>query len=150
VEYWAATAQHRLLVQRCAACGHHQFYPRPFCLGCESRDVCWQEVTGRGHVYSMTTVRIRVHPRLSPPYVVALVELDEGPRLLTNVLGECAIGDRVQVRWEERDDLVLPVFQRVDRCDVAHPPAGEPAPQPADERAHPPADDPAHPPRSTE
>jgi uncharacterized OB-fold protein len=60
----------------------------------------------------MTTVRIQVHPELPPPYVVALVELDEGPRLLTNVVGECAIGDRVVVRWEPRDDLVVPAFQR--------------------------------------
>jgi uncharacterized OB-fold protein len=62
-----------------------------------------------------------VHPQLPPPYVVALVELDEGPRLLTNVVGECVIGDRVHVRWERRDDLVVPTFQRVD--DAAASPA---------------------------
>jgi uncharacterized OB-fold protein len=111
-EYWAAAFERRLLVQRCTRCGHHQFYPRPFCLACSSRQVAWQQVSGRGVVYSMTTVRIQVHPELPPPYVVALVELDEGPRLLTNVVGECAIGDRVVVRWEPRDDLVVPAFQR--------------------------------------
>jgi uncharacterized OB-fold protein len=61
----------------------------------------------------MTTVHIQVHPQLPPPYVVALVELDEGPRLLTNIVGDCAIGDVVQVRWDDRGDLVVPVFQRV-------------------------------------
>jgi uncharacterized OB-fold protein len=109
-QYWAAAAEHRLLVQRCAGCGHHQFYPRPFCLACSSRRIAWQQVTGRGWVYSLTTVRIPVHPDLPPPYVVALVDLDEGPRLLTNLVGECAVGDRVRVHWERRDDLVVPVF----------------------------------------
>ena len=112
-QYWAAAFEHRLLVQRCTRCGHHQFYPRPFCLACSSRQVAWQQVSGRGSVYSLTTVRIPVHPELPPPYVVALVELDEGPRLLTNIVGECVIGDRVHVRWERRDDLVVPLFQRV-------------------------------------
>jgi uncharacterized OB-fold protein len=120
-EHWSAAAQHRLLVQRCTRCGHHQFYPRPFCLACESRDVGWQQVSGYGQVYSMTTVRIPVHPGLPPPYVVALVELDEGPRLLTNLVGDCAIGARVQVRWQERDDLVLPLFERVEPCDLTAP-----------------------------
>jgi uncharacterized protein len=119
-EYWAAAAERRLLVQRCTECGHHQFYPRPFCLACGSRQVAWREVRGRGWVYSMTTVRIRVHPQLPPPYVVALVELDEGPRLLTNVVGECAIGDRVHVRWEDRDDLVVPAFERVEAMGASH------------------------------
>jgi uncharacterized protein len=118
-QYWAATLEHRLLVQRCTDCGHHQFYPRPFCLACGSRQVGWAEVRGSGSVYSMTTVRVRVHPQLPPPYVVALVDLDEGPRLLTNVVGECAIGDRVHVRWVDRDDLVVPVFGRVDEMDAA-------------------------------
>lgn len=112
-QYWTAVSEHRLLVQRCSRCDHHQFYPRPFCLACGSRQVAWQRVSGRGSVYSMTTVHIQVHPQLPPPYVVALVELDEGPRLLTNIVGDCAIGDVVQVRWDDRGDLVVPVFQRV-------------------------------------
>lgn len=112
-QYWTAVSEHRLLVQRCSRCDHHQFYPRPFCLACGSRQVAWQQVSGRGSVYSMTTVHIQVHPQLPPPYVVALVELDEGPRLLTNIVGDCAIGDVVQVRWDDRGDLVVPVFQRV-------------------------------------
>lgn len=81
----------------------------------------WQEVSGHGHVYSMTTVRIPVLPDLPPPYVVALVQLDEGPRLLTNLVGHGAIGDRVRLRWQERDGLVLPLFQRVDPCDETAP-----------------------------
>jgi uncharacterized protein len=125
-EFWAAASEHRLLVQRCAECGHHQFYPRPFCLACTSRRVTWQQVCGSGSVYSMTTVRIQVHPELPPPYVVALVELDEGPRLLTNVVGPCAIGDRVHVCWEHRDDLVVPAFQRVDHADASPAPTEEP------------------------
>ena len=113
--YWAAAREGRLLVQCCAECGHHQFYPRPFCLACESRQVRWRQSGGYGHVYSMTTVRIPVTPGLVPPYLLALVDLDEGPRLLTTIVGDCAIGDRVQLGWTDRDGLPLPVFSRDPR-----------------------------------
>lgn len=118
-EYWAAARGGRLLLQCCADCGHHQFYPRPFCLACESREVRWREAGGHGLVYSMTTVRIPVTPALTPPYVLALVDLDEGPRLLTNIVGACGIGDRVRIGWADRDGLPVPVFSREspDRSD---------------------------------
>ncbi len=119
-EYWAAAREGRLVVQRCDACGHHQFYPRPFCLACEELDLGWVEAAGTGSIYSMTTVHLRVSPELEPPYIVALVELDEGPRLLTRIVNEegaplaegVAIGDRVAVSWHDRgDDPPLPVFR---------------------------------------
>ena len=110
--FWAAARERRLLIQRCDACGAHQFYPRPLCLKCGVLGMRWVQVRGEGVVYSMTTVRVPVTPELVPPYAVALVELDEGPRLLTNLVGEgLAIGDRVSVQWRERADLPpLPVF----------------------------------------
>jgi len=118
--FWRAAREHRLLVQRCGGCGAHQFYPRPMCLKCNSLDVSWVEAHGTGTVYSMTTVRVPVTPELEPPYVVALVELDEGPRLLTNLVeGELVIGDRVSVRWRAREPLppvaLFGPFRRNDR-----------------------------------
>ena len=109
--WWRAAAEGTLLVQRCAACESHQFYPRPFCIRCESREVGWVVSRGAGRVYSQTTVHVPVVSWLTPPYVVALVDLDEGPRLLTNLVGPpCRIGDRVEVCWEVRDDLIVPLF----------------------------------------
>jgi uncharacterized protein len=114
--FWRAARERRLVVQRCTACGAHQFYPRPFCLACSALALEWVEVSGRATVYSKTTVRIPVIEEMPPPYVVAIVTLDEGPRLTTNLVGdEPEIGDRVSVTWRERADLPpLPVFQRLD------------------------------------
>lgn len=87
-EYWAAARDGRLLVQRCQSCGHLQLYPRPHCLVCRG-PVGWMESGGRGTVYSYTVIR---QNHLRPfrdwvPYVVALVDLEEGPRVMTNVVG---------------------------------------------------------------
>jgi uncharacterized protein len=113
--FWRAAREHRLVVQRCTDCGAHQFYPRPFCLACFGLAVEWVEASGRATVYAKTTVRIPVVEELTPPYVVAIVTLDEGPRLTANLVGdEAEIGDRVGVTWRERTDLPpLPVFQRL-------------------------------------
>lgn len=112
--WWGAAGERRLLVQRCASCEAHQFYPRPFCLRCQSRDVTWVTARGTGRVYSLTTVHVPVVKWLVPPYVVALVELDEGPRVLTNLVGPaCRIGDQVEVCWDVRDDLVVPLFTAI-------------------------------------
>lgn len=109
--FWQACSEGRLVVQRCRSCGHHQFYPRPYCLACQG-EVEWVEVKGTGTIYSLTTVRVQVQPELTPPYMVAIVELSEGPRLLTNIEGDSAqIGQSVQLAWRRREPLPpLPVF----------------------------------------
>ena len=86
-----------------------------FCLACDSDDIEWTKSAGTGTVYSATTVRMKVAPDLVPPYVVAIVELDEGPRMLTNVVGgDCPIGQRVRVTWKERTDAPpLPLFEPI-------------------------------------
>jgi uncharacterized OB-fold protein len=113
--FWEAAAREELVIQRCRACGSFQFYPRPLCLKCQSMDLTWQLASGRGRVYSLTTVRLQVDPALPVPYDVAIVELDEGPRLLTHLIdGAAAIGDAVEVRWRARSDAPpLPVFAPV-------------------------------------
>ena len=110
--FWEAAAQKTLVVQHCAACGHHQFYPRPFCLSCDSDQLEWKPVSGDATVYSKTTVHIKIAPEFDPPYIVALVELDEGPRMLCNIEGGAAeIGDRVKLIWRDREDAPpLPIW----------------------------------------
>lgn len=101
---WEAAERHELLLQRCTACGHHQHYPRPFCLAC-SREVEWVVASGGGSVYSATTVHLPMTPHAEPPYDVVLVTLDEGPRLTLLATGPgLAIGTRVRVAWLHRDD----------------------------------------------
>ena len=103
--FWEAAREHRLVLQRCADCGHWQFYPRPFCLECGSSALSWQEASGRGRVYSSSETHMAPSPDIETPYVVAVVELDEGPKLMTNIVnGRCRIGDRVRVRWREREE----------------------------------------------
>lgn len=113
--FWQAASRGELLIQRCADCAAHQFYPRAFCLACGSLRVEWRPVAGSATVYSLTTVRIELSADLPPPYVVALVDLDVGPRLLTWIEGEgIRIGDRVHVAWRARADAPpLAVFRSI-------------------------------------
>ena len=110
--YWEAAAQHRLLVQHCPGCGAYQFYPRLFCLACGADKVDWIEAKGEARIYSMTTVRVQISPDFNPPYIAAVVELDEGPRMLASIVGgNPKIGDRVKLAWRERaDSPPLPVW----------------------------------------
>lgn len=88
--YWAAAAEGRLLIQRCAACGHRQHYPRAVCTACGATPE-WEEASGRGTVYTYTIVRQYGMPPFDAlvPYVVAMIDLVEGPRLMSNVV-DCA------------------------------------------------------------
>jgi uncharacterized OB-fold protein len=114
--FWEAATRRELLLQRCTDCGAAQFYPRPFCLACDSTALEWAPAAGGAAVYAATTVHLRVDPALEPPYVVAVVELDEGPRLTTNIVGGAApIGTRVRLAWREREGAPpLPVFTPED------------------------------------
>ena len=111
--FWEAARSRKLVMQCCKACGHVQFYGRPFCLECGSDDLEWRPVSGKGTVYSQTIVHVPFVEGFEPPYAVALVDLDEGPRLLTNIVGgACEIGARVKVTWREREGTPpLPVFE---------------------------------------
>ncbi len=84
--YWDALKEHRLLIQRCKECQRAYFYPRPFCPRCFSFNVEWFEASGRGKLYSFV-INHRPAPGFGPePYVIAVVELDEGPRMMTNLI----------------------------------------------------------------
>ena len=77
--FWQAAERRQLVVQRCAACGRHQFYPRPFCLGCQSDRVEWVRANGTGTIYSQSRLHMSAGPGFEPPYVVAVVQLDAAP-----------------------------------------------------------------------
>lgn len=86
--YWEAAAQGRLLLRRCAACGRAHHYPREFCPHCWSEDVCWEEASGEAVLYTWSVVRANDLPPFCDhlPYVAAVVELAEGPRMMTGVV----------------------------------------------------------------
>jgi uncharacterized OB-fold protein len=118
--YWAATLEGRLVVQRCTSCGNHQLYARAHCLRCRST-VEWVEASGRGTIYSFTVIRQNfARPfRDQLPYIVAIVDLDEGARLMTNIVGsepaDVRIGAPVRVRFEPvSDEAALPMFELDD------------------------------------
>ena len=106
--YWDAANEGRLLLQRCTRHGHRQLYPRPHCVVCRG-PVEWEEASGRATVYSFTIIRQNmVQPfRNLIPYVVALVDLEEGPRLMTNIVDcdfdKIKIGQPVRLVFKPSD-----------------------------------------------
>jgi uncharacterized OB-fold protein len=97
--FWDGLNDGEVRVQCCAACGEDVFYPRPHCPACLSAGLEWVAVSGRGKVYSYTIVRRAMNPAFIEdlPYVYAIVELDEGPRLMTNIVGCAPEGVRVDM-----------------------------------------------------
>jgi uncharacterized OB-fold protein len=89
IPYWEAAKQHRFEIPRCNACGKFWFPPSQACPHCLAADFVFVPVSGRGKVFSFVTFHRVYHPAFATevPYVVALVELEEGPRLLTNIVG---------------------------------------------------------------
>jgi uncharacterized OB-fold protein len=120
--YWDGARRNQLLIQRCSACGHVWHPPLPRCPSCHSVAVEWMPVSGRGRLYTYTVVYHATHAAMADkvPYISALVELEEGPRVLTN-LRNCAeadvsVGMPVSVLFEElTDDVTLPQFEPARR-----------------------------------
>ena len=115
--FWDAAKEGKLVIQYCKDTGKPQFFPRPVSLATGKRNLEWREVSGRGKVYSWTTT-------YSPwpghedrvPYICALVELDEGVRMLVNLLNcrseDVAIGMPVKLCWEKlSEDINYPAFE---------------------------------------
>ena len=115
--FWDATAEGRLLLVRCDGCGVTIWYPRGFCPECRSTATSWFEASGRGQIYSFTVVRRGEGPyREAGPYVLAYVELDEGPRIMTNIVGAehaaLRIGQPVEVVFHDTGEgPALPRFR---------------------------------------
>jgi hypothetical protein len=103
--FWAAAAEDRLVLPRCLSCATFIWYPRVFCPDCHTVGVEWVEASGRGTVYSFTVVSRGAGPWAGhAPYIIAYVQLDEGPRVLTNIVGAAPdtvhIGDAVTAVFE--------------------------------------------------
>jgi uncharacterized OB-fold protein len=116
--YWDAAKAHRLALPRCEACGRWHFYPRSLCPHCGSAAITWAAASGRGTVYSMTQVQRAPSPAFAPavPYVVALIELEEGPHLMSSIVhcdpATVRIGMPVRVTFLDLDDeTTQPVFE---------------------------------------
>jgi uncharacterized protein len=119
-EYWAGCKRHELLIQRCADCGAAQFYPRAFCTHCSGSKVQWSRASGRGTLASFTIVHRAVSQAYAAeaPYVVALVRLEEGPMMMSNVVGgshaDLQIGMSLQVVFDHWSDAItVPKFRPV-------------------------------------
>ena len=117
--FWRATKDHELRYPVCTACGGVVFYPRRHCPHCGSLELRWETSKGEGTIYTFSVVRQNRHPAFAPlvPYVVAWIDLDEGVRLLSNVVGvapeEVRVGQRVRVTWEDHGEVSLPLFRPV-------------------------------------
>lgn len=116
--FWDATREKRLLLQWCPACNEAVFYPREACPRCLRLDLDWRPASGRGVVYAVSIQHKAALPGLADrvPYAVALIDLDEGVRLMSNVVGcdidDVVIGLPVEVTWEPLSDgRNLPQFQ---------------------------------------
>jgi uncharacterized OB-fold protein len=116
--FWQACSRHELLLQRCRSCQTLQFYPRALCSTCWSTDLAWEPSTGSGSIYSFTIVHRAPTPVFAAmtPYVIALVSLDDGVRMLSHIVGAPAnavqIGARVKLAFDDlTDEVSLPVFE---------------------------------------
>lgn len=112
--FWEATADGQLLIQQCGECDRVYYYPRSRCPDCGADTTEWVEASGRGEIYSYTITRGGVgNPYAgATPFVLAYVELEEGPRMLTNVVGvdlddgndPLSVGRTVEVVFDDTDD----------------------------------------------
>ena len=115
--FWQAARDHRLTYQSCDACRQIVFFRRQHCPHCGSDQLQEDDSAGEGAVYSYTVIRQHGHPffRSILPYVVGVIDLDEGFRMLAPILTSdpeaVQVGQRVVVEWEDHDDWSLPVFR---------------------------------------
>jgi uncharacterized OB-fold protein len=116
--YWDGARRGVLLVQRCRRCDTRWHPPMPLCPACQSTDHEWKAVSGRGRVFSYTVVHHAAHVAMAgkTPYLVALIDLEEGVRLVSNILNcpmaKVAIGMPVQVTFQDlAPGIVLPQFE---------------------------------------
>ena len=116
-QFWAAVQERRLLMPKCDACGTVNFPPRVACNICAKTNFTWTELSGRGKIYSFTVYHRVYHPAFKDkvPYVVAVVELEEGPRIISNIIGvpppDVTCEMPVTVVYDMvRDDYLIPKF----------------------------------------
>ncbi len=115
--FWEATKNHELRYQRCDDCSSVVFYPKHHCTSCGSPNLSWHTSKGRGTVYTFSIVRANRSPafREYVPYVLSYVDLDEGFRIMTNIVNvapeQVKVGMPVRVAWEDHEEVSLPLFE---------------------------------------
>ncbi len=117
--YWQATTRGELLIQRCRDCKEYQFYPRGICSNCFNGKIDWVRSSGKGTVWTYTITRQNRTPGFDDgPYVLALIELEEGVKMFSNVVGcdpfEVQIGMEVEVTFQRATrDISVPFFKPI-------------------------------------
>ena len=119
--YWEKAKQHELWLRQCNACGNPYFYPRDISPCCFSKDTSWTQASGKATLYTFGIVHRAPHPGFAAdtPYVTAVVELEEGPRMPTNIVGigepspeKLRVGMPLEVTFEDiSDTIALPKFK---------------------------------------
>lgn len=122
VRFWQGCKAHELWIPYCRGCSQFYFYPRDFCPRCFSRDIEWRQASGRGLIYTFGIHYRAWHPGWAQevPYVSAIVELEEGARLYTNIVGvepspeSIRCGMPVEVVWDDvTEEITLPKFRPI-------------------------------------
>ncbi len=112
--FWDACRERRLVIQQCQSCSGYVFIPQPFCPHCLGRSLTWVEAAGTGSIVTYTVVWRPQTPAFETPYVIAVVLLDEGVDMLTNLIdvapAQVSIGARVRVAFVDVEDATLPFF----------------------------------------
>jgi uncharacterized OB-fold protein len=118
--YWDACKQHRLVLPKCRSCDEVYFFPDDFCPCCLSEDIQWIEASGKGRIHTYSVVERPPSPRFSDdvPYIVAIIELEEGPRMMSNILEiaheDIRIDMLVEVVFEDvTENVTIPKFRPV-------------------------------------
>ena len=119
--FWEACKKHELQFQRCSGCGYIRWPCSIICPQCYSQEAEWFKISGKGKVYTFTVMHGIYHKGFTneAPYVVAIIELDEGPFFLSNIVG-CKPQDvlcdmPVEVSWENAGEFCLPKFKPLSR-----------------------------------
>ncbi|MCX7620354.1 MAG: Zn-ribbon domain-containing OB-fold protein [Acidimicrobiales bacterium] len=117
-EFWEAARRGKLLLRSCNRCGVVHYYPRPFCPECWSDEVTWIEASGRARLYTHSTVHVNDLPPFDEqvPYIAAVVDLEEGPRMMTQIVdcdpGELEIGMPLELTFRHvSDEVAVAVFR---------------------------------------
>ena len=118
--FWDGAKAHKLMLQHCQSCGKYIYYPRTLCPHCKDDKVEWKQASGEGTIYSYTVAHRPAGPafKADVPYVIALIDLKEGPRMLSNIVTDdpssVKIGQQVKVVFDDvTEEITLPKFQVV-------------------------------------
>jgi uncharacterized protein len=118
--YWDGLKEEKLMLPKCDDCGKAFFYPRIACPHCHSRNVGWTQASGKGKLYSFEIAYRSLNPafKIEPPYVLAMIELEEGPRMMSNLINIEATPEALKIDMpvevvfeKQNDDVTIPLFQ---------------------------------------